>query len=359
MRYRFATFFGAFALLFGANELFAQVAPPLQSCAEFHQYMDPSDPAFGKCYFDAYEPWLPLGSGFNAEINLRNPQTAATVGTQINFDVIHLFSKGGTTAAAPGGAPGSLIGNVLMQVDGSPPEFDSGISTTLNPGGKQDLLLLDICYGQNLANCNNTVQLDKNPSVSAWIRVTGPNPAALRVQGLLQYQDFVPGGTILTMGQFWRDIDLSWEWQGPLIQTPVGSTATPNRFNTVAVLNASYQDQVVQFDIIDELGRTFASMTTLDLPSSNICPKVLPPWGSCGFLIVGRTGLTDDNGNPIQDPIGLFPSTTVLPVLYAGDGNFHGTLKVTTQSKSPLVVSGYTSRGLGTVGTLVLVPIPH
>jgi len=352
MRSRFASLFGAFALLFGVSAPMAQ--GETNTCAPFHQYTDSTSPVYGQCYFDAYAPWLPVGSGFNAEINFRNPQTADTTATQVNFDIITFYSKGGSTA--PGGT------GVLIQIDGQSPTVSGGPSVTLNPGGKSDLLLLDECYGDNSGNllgCNNTLQLDKNPSVSAWVRVTAPNATALLAQGLLQYQDFVPGGTLLTMGQFWRDIDLSSEWQGPLIQTPIGSSVTPNRFNTVAVLNASDQPQVVRFDIIDELSRTFASMTTLQLPSNNLCPTVIPPWGSCGFLIVGRTGFTDGNGNAVQDPIGLFPNTTTLPVLYAGDGNFHGTLRVTTQSNSPLVVNGYTSRGLSTLGTLVFVPMPH
>ena len=80
---------------------------------------------------------------------------------------------------------------------------------------------------------------------------------------------------------------------------------------------------------------------------------------SCGFLVVGRPGQTDAQGNPIEDPIGLFPSSAVVPVLYSLDGNSRGTLRVTTPSNSKIVVTGYTWRGPGAMGTLVFEPMPH
>lgn len=39
------------------------------------------------------------------------------------------------------------------------------------------------------------------------------------------------------MDKFRHDIDLSSEWQAPLIQSPVGSNIIPQRLNTVAVSN--------------------------------------------------------------------------------------------------------------------------
>jgi hypothetical protein len=43
----------------------------------------------------------------------------------------------------------------------------------------------------------------------------------------------------------------------------------------------------------------------------------IPVNGAAGYLVVGRTP---------GDPLGLFPSSTVLPSL--NDGNFHGTMIV-------------------------------
>jgi hypothetical protein len=63
----------------------------------------------------------------------------------------------------------------------------------------------------------------------------------------------------------------------------------------------------------------------------------IPPGGAAGFLVIGR--------NP-GDPLGLFPSSLVLPA--GADGVFHGILEIATSGQTAsgqLIVLGQEFNG--------------
>jgi hypothetical protein len=77
-------------------------------------------------------------------------------------------------------------------------------------------------------------------------------------------------------------------------------------FDAVSISNVNNPNQITGSAILQDLnGNTVATGT---IPA-------IPPGGSAGLLVIGRTP---------GDPIGLFPSNTVLPA--TPDGIFHGTL---------------------------------
>lgn len=289
-------------VVFPASVLLSYTLAQAQAnpCAPFKQQDYPP----GWCYFDAYAPWIPVGD-WNGVVSVRNPLTQATAGIQVVFGIVAFYPRSGT----------SLIGHLGMKFsyDSTAPQLGTGTFATLNPGEGRDLTLLDECPTGDINNCNQQTHADTHAAVAVWLRVAAPNPQALDAQRVLQFRDQI--NTWVTPDRFWRDSEIGSEWQTPLIQSPANLPQT--EYNAVTVFNASGAAQSVKFDVINFYfgpGGIVKSITTLDLPSNNTCPPILPPWGSCGLLLVSRPNQQDSNGNVVQDPLACFRPATICRV---------------------------------------------
>ena len=81
-------------------------------------------------------------------------------------------------------------------------------------------------------------------------------------------------------------------------------------YDGISISNLNNPNPVTGIATLKDSGG--ASVATTPIPA-------IPPGGAAGYLVMGRTP---------GDPLGLFPSSTVLPA--GPDGVFHGTLEIAT-----------------------------
>ena len=152
---------------------------------------------------------------------------------------------------------------------------------------------------------------------SAQILASSPNPADL----------MITPNPRLTL-QFLNGSQVNWEGaentqraNSPVSIIPgINLGATPDARYTYTGTAVNLPFAVLSVTNLNSPGPITGTVSLQDLKHNTIVKATLPgipPQGAAGFLVIGRTP---------GDPLGLFPSNTVLPA--GNDGIFHGNLVI-------------------------------
>jgi hypothetical protein len=267
------------------------------------------------CAFATNFAWAAAGLGADSIVTFYVPPSASG---PVTFQLTALNSSLGSAYTG-------YLG-ILTGVPGQPGKFgvvtlSSANPTVVNPGQAWQFLITQVCFdptctaGAPAGAVGNmfSAQLVMLSPNSSDLDVT-PNPQ-LTIQFLNGSQvtfeetsNARPGGPPVS---YLPGINLGATPAGRYVYT---GTAVNLPFDEFSVTNIGNNGPITgSVTIQDNNGNTVA---TAQIPA-------IPIAGAAGFLVIGRTA---------GDPLGLFPSSTVLPA--GADGIFHGILIVTMSGRN-------------------------
>jgi hypothetical protein len=274
----------------------------------------PYGTAGSNCTFTAALGWLAAGQGTATIITIYVPPRASG---PVDFEITGLSSSLGTSytgylgiMASGVGQPGGKVVTLSDIVASGPNSIGP-----VHPGQLIQFQIAQVCWDPTCTQAApaNAVpimfglQLVMSSPVSGDLDVT-PAPRA-NIQFLsgsrVTFETQVAAQASNSLFSIIPGISIGATPAGRYVQT---GSAFNLPFDAVSISNVNNPNPITGTAILQDLnGNTVAKAT---IPA-------IPPGGAAGFLVIGRTP---------GDPIGLFPSSTVLPA--TPDGIFHGTLIV-------------------------------
>jgi len=263
------------------------------------------------CAFATNFAWAAAGLGADSIVTFYVPPRASG---PVTFQVTAFGSSLGSAYAGylgllsgPPGQPGAFGVNTISDVT----------PTTVSPGQAVQFLISQVCWDPT---CTAAAPTGAVPNMfSAPLLILSPNPADLNITPNPQLTIQFLNGNQVTVEEtsnarstpglnasYIPGINLGATPAGRYVPNGTGGSTQP--FDEFSVTNESTTGPITGSVTIQDNNGT--SVVTAPIPA-------IPMGGAAGFLVIGRTP---------GDPLGLFPSTTVLPA--GPDGLFHGTLAV-------------------------------
>jgi hypothetical protein len=286
--------------------VFAAALPALAACP----------PPYGtvgtNCTFTSALGWLTAGQGTATIVTIYVPPRATG---PIDFEVTALSSSLGTSytgylgfMVSSVGQPGGKVVTLSDIVASGPNSIGK-----VHPGQLIQFQITQVCWDQTCTQAAPTnavpsmfgLQFVMSSPVSGDLDVT-PTPRAI-IQ-------FLSGSRVTFETQVAAQASNSLYSIIPGISigaTPAGryvltGSAFNLPFDAVSISNVNNSNPITGTATLQDMNGNAVATSTI---------PAIPPGGSAGFLVIGRTP---------GDPAGLFPSSTVLPA--TPDGIFHGTL---------------------------------
>lgn len=268
------------------------------------------------CVFTAAIGWAIAGLGTQSTLTLYVPPQATG---PIDFEVTGLSSSLGNSYK---GYLGIVAGDVGQKDTGQVTLADIGPGSPdaigqVFPGQVVQFFVKNVCWDPT---CTSAAPAGAVPNMfSMTFSMASPVSADLDITP-------TPRGTV----QFLKGTEVTWQENVPA-QRPNSAFSIIPGISTGATSDQRYAFDggavTTPFDTLsisnlNNPNPIAATMTLKDLSGNVVAtsPAVtVPAGGANGYLLVGRYD---------GDPLGLFPSNTVLPA--APDGLFHGTLVVAT-----------------------------
>ena len=254
----------------------------------FNIYVPPN--ATGPVRFDFTALNSSLGSGYTGYLGLR-----AGVPGQSDTEIVTLQD------VVAGGS--SSIGNV-------------------NPGEQELFVITEVCWDPT---CTAAAPQGAVPNMfSAQILMSSPNPMDISMTPTPRLTlQFLDGNRVN-----WEGAENMQRANSPVSIVPnINLGATPDTRYTYTGTAVNLPFAVLSVTNLNSPGPITGTVSLQDLQHNTIVKATLPgipPQGAAGFLVIGRTP---------GDPLGLFPSSTVLPA--GSDGIFHGALEIQMSGLTP------------------------
>jgi hypothetical protein len=202
------------------------------------------------------------------------------------------------------GQPGSFGVTTLANAGG----------VTVMPGQQQQFLITQVCWDPT---CTSAAPAGAVPNMfSIQVNATSPNPADITLTPNPQLTVQFLSGTQVTF-EASESAQRSNSLFSYVPNINLGATPAGRYVFTGAAVTLPY-DTLTLTNI--NTAPIAGTATLQDANGNNIASApipAIPPNGAAGYLVIGRTP---------GDPLGLFPSSTVLPA--GPDGIFHGILIV-------------------------------
>jgi hypothetical protein len=274
--------------------------------------------------------WVIAGLGTDSVYTLYVPPNASG---PVSFQVTAFNSNLGNNYQG-------YLGIKVSNVDGSQTEGPFAISDIAGdpdvvfPGEQSQILITQICWDPT---CTSPAPAGAVPNMfSAQVLISSPVSA-----------DINPNEVQLTV-RFITDSRVTFQTQETGIRSNslysiipginLGATPEGRYVYTGAAVNLPYD--VLSITNLNNPNAVTGTATLKNNDGSPVAMASLPsipPGGAAGFLVIGR--------NP-GDPLGLFPSSLVLPA--GADGVFHGILEIATSGQTAsgqLIVLGQEFNG--------------
>lgn len=264
------------------------------------------------CTFTSALGWLTAGQGTATIITIYVPPRASG---PVDFEVTGVSSSLGTSYTGYLGLMASGVGRSVGKIITLSDVVAGGPNSIgqVGPGQLVQFQITQVCWDPictqaapaNAVPIMFGMQFVMSSPVSRDLDVT-PTPRA-NIQflsgGRVTFETQVVAQASNSLYSIIPGISIGATPAGRYVQT---GSAFNLPFDAVSISNVNNSNPITGSAILQDLdGNTVATAT---IPA-------IPPGGSAGFLVIGRTP---------GDPLGLFPSSTVLPA--TPDGVFHGTL---------------------------------
>ena len=258
--------------------------------------------------------WVIAGQGTATVFNMYVPPNASG---PVSFDFTTLNSSLGSSykgylgfrANVPGEAD-SIIVTLQDVVAGGPDSIGH-----VNPGEQELFTVTEVCWDPT---CTSPAPPGAVPNMfSAQFLMSSPNPADIMLtpNPRLTLQ-FLNGNRVN-----WEGAENTQRANSPVSIVPnINLGATPETRYTYTGTAVNLPFAVLSVTNLNSPGAITGTVSLQDLKHNTVAQAILPgipSEGAAGFLLIGRTP---------GDPLGLFPSSTVLPA--GNDGIFHGTLVI-------------------------------
>ncbi len=266
------------------------------------------------CTLTASLGWVIAGLGTNSLYTEYVPPNATG---PVSFQITALNSSLGSSY-------NGYFGVKVSSLDGTQTEGPFTLSDILaegpdivSPGEMQQTFITQVCWDPT---CTSAAPAGAMPNMfSVQILISTPNTGDINLNDLqLTVRFLTADGRVNLQTQ-----ETALRTNSPfsiipgisLGATPAGryvftGTAVNLPYDGISISNLNNPNSVTGTATIKDSGG--ATVATAPIPA-------IPPGGAAGYLVIGRTP---------GDPLGLFPSSTVLPA--GADGVFHGTLEIAT-----------------------------
>ena len=183
------------------------------------------------------------------------------------------------------------------------------------PGRAEQFSVTQVCWDPTCTAAAPANALLPN-MFSMQIVLSSPNPADINPNFVQLLVRFLNGSQVTFETQ-----EAAVQANAPYSLIPginLGATPATRYVMTGTAVNLPYD--VISVSNLNNPGPISGTLTIKDLKGNTIVAApipAIPPGGAAGYLVIGRTP---------DDPLGLLPSSTVLPA--GSDGIFHGILEV-------------------------------
>jgi hypothetical protein len=267
------------------------------------------------CAFATNFAWAAAGLGADSIVTFYVPPSASG---PVTFQLTALNSSLGSAYTG-------YLG-ILDGVPGEPGKFgvvtlSSAGPTTVNPGQAMQFLITQVCFDPT---CTAAAPAGAVANmISAQLVMLSPNSSDLDVTPNPQLTIQFLNGSPVTF----EETSNARPSGPPVSYLPginMGATPAGRYVTTGTAVNLPFDEFSVTN--IGNTGPITGSVTIQDNNGNTVATAQIPAIpiaGAAGFLVIGRTP---------GDPLGLFPSSTVLPA--GADGIFHGILVVTMTGRN-------------------------
>ncbi len=264
--------------------------------------------------------WVTAGLGTDSVFSIYVPPNASG---PVEIEVTALSSSLGSTyngyfgfVGNQLGQPGSMQLTLSDIVAGGPQSIGF-----VNPGTGFQFVITKLCWDPT---CTSAAPAGAVPNMlSLQILLSSPNSADINLNDVQLAVRFLNGSqvtfeeqeTVLHTNSLFSiipGVNLGATPAGRYVYT---GTAVNLPFDVISVSNFSNPNPISGTLTIKVYNGN--NIATAPIPA-------MPSGGSAGYLVIGRTP---------GDPLGLFPSSTVLPA--GSDGIFHGILEVAMNGQTP------------------------
>jgi hypothetical protein len=188
------------------------------------------------------------------------------------------------------------------------------------PGGAMQFSVTQVCWDPT---CTAAAPTGAVPNMfSMQIVLSSPNSADINPNFVQMVVRFLNGSQVTFETQ-----EIAVQANAPFSIFPgINLGATPEGRYVYSGTAVNLPFDVLSVSNLNNPGPITASVTIKDFKGNNIATATIPaipPGGAAGYLVIGRTP---------EDPLGLFPSSTVLPA--GSDGIFHGILEVAVSGRN-------------------------
>jgi hypothetical protein len=261
--------------------------------------------------------WATAGLGTDSVFTIYVPPGASG---PVNFHITALSSMLGSAYTGYFGikvldpqAPGGQLITLADILAGN----DIG---DVSPGQAQQFSVTQVCWDPT---CTSAPPTGAVPNMfSMQIVLSSPNSADINPNLVQMAVRFLNGAQVT-----FEEQETAVPGNAPFSLIPginLGATPAGRYVYTGTAVNLPFD--VLSVSNLNNSGPLTATVTLKDFKGNNIATApvpAIPPEGAAGFLVIGRTP---------GDPLGLFPSSTVLPA--GSDGIFHGILEVAVSGRN-------------------------
>jgi hypothetical protein len=254
--------------------------------------------------------WAAADKGINSIVSFYVPPNVTGA---VRFQVTALSSSLGSAYTGYFGIVVGFPGNpgklgVLTLAD-----IIAGGPSTLGPGKELQFLVTQVCWDPT---CTAAAPAGAVPNMfSMQLLIASPNPGDINITpnpGVII--QFLSGSRV----NFQATVNAQRSNSTYAIILNINLGATPAGRYVYDGAAVTLPFDALSISNINNPNATSGSATLQDIDNNTVAIApipAIPPGGAAGFLLMGRTP---------GDPLGLFPSSTVLPA--GPDGIFHGTL---------------------------------
>jgi len=198
----------------------------------------------------------------------------------------------------------------------------AGGPDVLSPGEMQQTFITQVCWDPT---CTSPAPAGAIPNMfSIQILISTPNTGDINLNDLqLTVRFLTADGRVNLETQ-----ETALRTNSPFSIIPginLGATPAKRYVFTGTSVNLPYDGlSISNLNNPNSVSGTATLKDSSGSPVASAPIPAIPPGGAAGYLLIGRTP---------GDPLGLFPSSTVLPA--GADNVFHGTLEIATVGQTP------------------------